>query len=209
MTKLTDLPGDVKDRLIQTFMQDPYKSPLVMQLQQQLQQSQGTIQQLNQQIALLRIQATQRLERQSEAIESDERIKRLEIAQKQWQTEADQSQQARMEVLKRLLDSGDYDGARMVVEAINMQDPPIIADPTIGQIADANSAVTRQSVNNALASTGATQAPQQPNQGGTPPTQSSQPQASITGSVPPNIPPQPRPAQSQPPRAAATLFTNA
>ncbi len=176
-------------------------------LQQQLQQSQATIQQLNQQIALLRIQATQRLERQSEAIESDERIKRLEIAQKQWQTEADQSQQARMEVLKRLLDSGDYEGARAVVEAINMQDPPIIADPTIGQLADANSAVTRQSVNNALASTGAMQN-QQPIQGGTPPVQSSQPQASITGSVPPNIPPQPRPA-AQPPRAAATLFTNA
>ena len=209
LTKLTDLPGDIKDRLVQTFKQDPYKSPLVMQLQQQLQQSQSTIQQLNQQIALLRIQATQRLERQSEAIESDERIKRLEIAQKQWQTEADQSQQARMEVLKRLLDSGDYDGARLVVEAINMQDPPIIADPTIGQIADANTAVTRQSVNNALASTGAMQNPQQQNQGGTPPAQSSQPQASITGSVPPNLPPQPRPAQPQPPRAAATLFTNA
>lgn len=207
LTDLTDLPNEIKERLKATFKQDPYKSPLVVQLQQQLQQSQATIQQLNQQIALLRIQATQRLERQSEAIESDERIKRLEIAQKQWQTEADQSQQARMEVLKRLLDNGDYDGARLVVEAINMQDPPIIADPTVGQIADANSAVTRQSVNNALASTGAMQNPQQGQMA--PPAQPSQP--STSGSVPPNLPPQPRPAQmntNQPPRAAATLFTN-
>lgn len=207
MLSLTDLDDEVKNKILVTFQQDPYKSPLVVQLQQQLQQSQATIENLNRQIALLRIQATQRLERQSEAIESDERIKRLEIAQKQWQVEADQSQQARMEVLKRLLDAGDYEGARAVVEAINLQDPPIIADPTIGQIADANSAVTRQSVNNALASTGAVQQPQQ-NQGGMPPAQPPMPQTSSTGSVPPNLPPQPRPS-TQPVRAAATLFTNA
>lgn len=204
----TDIETQTKEQLKQTFLQDPYKSPLVMQLQQQLQQSQQTIQQLNTQIALLRIQATQRLERQSEAIEADERMKRLEIAQKQWQTEADQSQQARMEVLKKLLEQGDYDGARMVVEAINMQDPPIIADPVIGQVADANSAVTRQSVNNALASTGAVGPQQQP---GAAPSQGPTPQQNIgpspSGAVPPNLPPQPRPSV-QPPRAAATLFTN-
>ena len=49
----------------------------------------------------------------------------------------------------------DYDGARLVMEAINLQDPPIIADPTIGEYADANSEATHQSVQNALASTGA------------------------------------------------------
>ena len=196
MLGYTDLDNKTKEKLAITFKQDPYKSPLVVQLQGQLQQSQKIIENLQRQIALLRIQATQRLERQSEAIESDERIKRLEITQKQWEQEQKQSQEARMEILRTLLQNKDYDGARLVMEAINLQDPPIIADPTIGEYADANSEATHQSVQNALASTGALGGGQQA--------------APATPPVMPNGPSQPmNPQQSNaPPRAAATLFTN-
>ena len=197
MLGYTDLDNKTKEQLAVTFKQDPYKSPLVVQLQGQLQQSQKLIENLQRQIALLRIQATQRLERQSEAIESDERIKRLEITQKQWEQEQKQSQEARMEILRTLLQNKDYDGARLVMEAINLQDPPIIADPTIGEYADANTPATHQSVQNALASTGALGGEQQ----------------GVPATPPPpvqNGPSQPmNPQQSNaPPRAAATLFTN-
>lgn len=196
MLGYTDLDNKTKEKLSTTFMQDPYKSPLVVQLQGQLQQSQKLIENLQRQIALLRIQATQRLERQSEAIESDERIKRLEITQKQWEQEQKQSQEARMEILRTLLQNKDYDGARLVMEAINLQDPPIIADPTIGEYADANSEATHQSVQNALESTGALGGGQQ-TEPATPP-------------AVPNDPSQPMNPQqgNAPPRAAATLFTN-
>lgn len=201
LTQLTDLPTDLQGRLINSFKQDPYKSPLVVQLQQQLQQSTKTIEDLNRQIALLRIQATQRLERQGEAIAADERMKRLEVTSKQNIEEMKQTQEANMLVLQTLLNNGDYDGARKVVEAINTREPYIVGDPEVGEYADANTSATMAGIRQDLVGSGAIGG-QQPNAPAP-----AQPQA------PAPQPPQPQgqPQQGgvpQPPKAAVTLFND-
>lgn len=153
MLKMTDLPLATKEALAQSFTQDPFKSPQVIQLQQTVQQLNQTIQQQNTQIALLRLQATQRLERQKEFIDSTERTKRLELAYKQWSDEAKQTQEALMEVLKDCLAKGDYDGAISIMEQIKQQSNPIITDNVINVAANAFVDENNQSVQNALAET--------------------------------------------------------
>lgn len=204
MLTLTDLDTKMKERIQGTFAQDPYKSPLVVQLQQQIQQLQKAVQDKDYQIGLLRLQATQRLERQGEAIASDERIERLKLTTQQNIEEMKQTQQANMEVLKTLLAAGDYDGARKVVEAINLREPPVVADPQVGEYADANTEATMSSIRQDLVGSGAVQS-QQP----TPP----MPQGGAPSQQPLAPQPLPKPVQSNapiaPPKAAATLFTNA
>lgn len=154
MLSLTDLPSQVKTALASTFKEDPWKSPQVLQLQQTVAQLNQTIQQQNTQIGLLRLQATQRLERQKEFIDSTERTKRLELAYKQWADEAKQTQDALMEVLKDCLANGDYDGAAAVLEQIKQQSNPVITDKIINLAANAFSDENNQSVQEALAETG-------------------------------------------------------
>ena len=153
MLGMTDLPSNVKTVLETSFKEDPFKSPQVLQLQQTVQQLNQTIQQQNTQIALLRLQATQRLERQKEFIDSTERTKRLEIAYKQWADEAKQTQEALMEVLKDCLAKQDYDGAIAVMEQIKQQSNPIITDKIINFAANAFTAENSNSVQDALAET--------------------------------------------------------
>lgn len=153
LLKLSDLPMSVKQEIAAALKQDPFKSPQVIQLQQTIQQLNQTIQQQNTQIALLRLQATQRLERQKEFIDSTERTKRLELAYKQWADEAKQTQEALMEVLKDCLEKGDYEGAISVMEQIKQQSNPIITDKIINFAANAFTEENNQSVQNALAET--------------------------------------------------------
>lgn len=205
MLALTDLPKETKESIAKTFQQDPYKSPLVVQLQQQNAQSQNTIEALLRQIALLRMQATQRLERQAEFISSNERIKRLEIAYKQWADEQKQTQEANMRLLEDFLSKGDYLGAASVIATIREQSNSLLSDPVLNNLANLNSPENMQSVQSALASTAQPiPAPQ-----GQPQGQPMQPQQ------------QPNPQQPMPPTlgrgpasmpkfgAAATLFNNA
>lgn len=205
MLALTDLPKETKESIAKTFQQDPYKSPLVVQLQQQNAQSQNTIEALQRQIALLRMQATQRLERQAEFIDSNERIKRLEIAYKQWADEQKQTQEANMRLLEDFLSKGDYLGAASVIATIREQSNSLLSDPVLNNLANLNSPENMQSVQSALASTAQPiPAPQ-----GQPQGQPMQPQQ------------QPNPQQPMPPTlgrgpasmpkfgAAATLFNNA
>lgn len=168
MLSLTDLPSQVKEALAVTFQQDPFKSPQVQQLEQTVQQLNQTIQNQNTQIALLRLQATQRLERQKEFIDSTERTKRLELAYKQWSDEAKQTQEALMEVLKDCLAKADYDGAIAVMEQIKQQSNPIITDKIINFAANAFTEENNQSVQNALAETSQPAAPTAPVQGPAP-----------------------------------------
>lgn len=168
MLSLTDLPSQVKEALAVTFQQDPFKSPQVQQLEQTVQQLNQTIQNQNTQIALLRLQATQRLERQKEFIDSTERTKRLELAYKQWSDEAKQTQEALMEVLKDCLAKADYDGAIAVMEQIKQQSNPIITDKIINFAANAFTEENNQSVQNALAETAQPAAPTAPVQGPAP-----------------------------------------
>lgn len=205
MLALTDLPKETKESIANTFQQDPYKSPLVVQLQQQNVESQKTIEALQRQIALLRMQATQRLERQAEFIDSNERIKRLEIAYKQWADEQKQTQEANMRLLEDFLSKGDYLGAASVIATIREQSNSLLSDPVLNNLANLNSPENMQSVQSALASTAQPiPAPQ-----GQPQGQPMQPQQ------------QPNPQQPMPPTlgrgpatmpkfgAAATLFNNA
>lgn len=162
LLELSDLPEKMKAEILASLKQDPFKSPQVIQLQQVVQKLNQTIQQQNTQIALLRLQATQRLERQKEFIDSTERTKRLELAYKQWADEQKQTQDARMEVLKNLLEQGDYAGALQVVTEIEHQSNPIITDRIINMAANAFSAENDASVQEALAESGAPPVPNTP-----------------------------------------------
>lgn len=153
MLAVSDLPDNTKKMLAESFTQDPFKSPQVIKLQGVVQQLNQTIQQQNQQIALLRLQATQRLERQKEFIDSTERTKRLEIALKQWTEEQKQNQEAAMAILNDCLAKGDYDGAIRILEQIRQESNPIITDNIINMGANAFTEENSQSVQSALAET--------------------------------------------------------
>ena len=153
MLAVSDLPNNTKEMLAESFTQDPFKSPQVIKLEQTVGQLNQTIQQQNQQIALLRLQATQRLERQKEFIDSTERTKRLEIALKQWTEEQKQNQEAAMEILKDCLAKQDYDGAIRILEQIRQQSDPLITDQIINLGANAFTEENNQSVQSALAET--------------------------------------------------------
>lgn len=205
MLALTDLPKETKESIAKTFQQDPYKSPLVVQLQQQNAQSQQTIEALQRQIALLRMQATQRLERQAEFIDSNERIKRLEIAYKQWADEQKQTQEANMRLLEDFLSKGDYLGAASVIATIREQSNSLLSDPVLNTLANLNSPENMQSVQSALASTAQPiPAPQGQPQGQ--PMQQ-QPQQNPQQPMPPTL--GRGPASMPKFGAAATLFNNA
>lgn len=205
MLALTDLPKETKESIAKTFQQDPYKSPLVVQLQEQNAQSQNTIEALQRQIALLRMQATQRLERQAEFIDSNERIKRLEIAYKQWADEQKQTQEANMRLLEDFLSKGDYLGAASVIATIREQSNSLLSDPVLNELANLNSPENMQSVQSALASTAQPiPAPQGQPQGQ--PMQQ-QPQQNQQQPMPPTL--GRGPASMPKFGAAATLFNNA
>jgi hypothetical protein len=119
----------MKQRVGQLLMQDPFASPKVVELNQQLQKAQQTIQQQTNTITQLRIMASQRMERQAEWVASQERIKRFEIMFKQWQQENKDTQEARMEVLRKLLDNGDTFGAMAMLQAIRQIDNPVLTEP--------------------------------------------------------------------------------
>lgn len=137
-----NLPYNVKQRAGQLLMTDPYASPMVKQLQGQLQQAQQTIGNMQQQMAILRTQASQRLERQAEWVAAQERIKRGEIQFKQWQQENKDTQEARMEVLRKLLEAGDTIGALSMLNTIQQIDRPVLADPMSQALMDQHTGET-------------------------------------------------------------------
>lgn len=159
MLQLEDLDTDTIAFINETFTQDPFKSPQVIALQEQNKQLQDTIQRQTIQIGLLRIQATQRLERQKEFIDSTERTKRLDIALKQWTEEQKQTQEAYMAILNDCLQKGDYNGAIQILETIKSQSNPILTDEVINMASNAFAVENAKSVQSALQKTAV--APQQ------------------------------------------------
>lgn len=129
MLATSELPENMKQRVGELLLKDPYASPKVVELSQQLQQATQTIQKQSQQITQLRIMASQRMERQAEYTAMLERVKRFELMFKQWQQENKDTQEARMEVLRRLLDNGDVAGATAMLQAIQQSDAPVLAEP--------------------------------------------------------------------------------
>lgn len=162
MLAVEDLPTAVKQTVADSFQQDQFKSPLVQELQNNVKKLTDELAQKNVQISLLRIQATQRLERQKEFIDSTERTKRLDLALKQWTEEQKQTQQAQMAVLNDCLAKGDYDGAVRIVQEIKESSNPIITDKVINIASNAFAEENAQSVKSALDESGATDPIQQP-----------------------------------------------
>lgn len=125
------LPYDMKTRIGKLLLQDPFASPLVKQLQTQIQQLTLQLQKSEQREAILRTMASQRLERQAEWVAAQKEIKRNELAYKQWEAENKDTQEARMELLRDLLAKGDMVGAMAVLDTIKQVDPPIATNPAL------------------------------------------------------------------------------
>lgn len=126
----SEMPIAMKERIGQLLMQDPFASPAMQALKQQNSALMQTIQKQENAITQLRIMASQRMERQAEYVASQERIKRFEVMFKQWQQENKDTQEARMEVLRRLLDNGDTYGAMAMLQAIQEIDVPVLDRPS-------------------------------------------------------------------------------
>lgn len=126
----SEMPIAMKERIGQLLMQDPFASPAMQALKQQNTALMQTIQKQENTITQLRIMASQRMERQAEYVASQERIKRFEVMFKQWQQENKDTQEARMEVLRRLLDNGDTYGAMAMLQAIQEIDMPVLDRPS-------------------------------------------------------------------------------
>lgn len=126
----SEIPTAMKQQLQQSLMRDPYASPLVQQLKTQIQQLAEQSKAKDQTISLLRIQATQRLERQAEYVAMQERVEQQKTLFDQWKVEQEQSQDARMEVLKDCLTKNDIPGAMAVLATIQQTDKPLVIPET-------------------------------------------------------------------------------
>lgn len=129
--RLSDLDPQTKLRIESTLKQDPFASPKVVELQAEIQKLNQTIQQKDIQLGLMRLQATQRLERQAEFVAMTERTKQADIALKQWQQETKDTTAAKMELLKKALEVGDLKLAMQVINSIEAVDPSVLADNAV------------------------------------------------------------------------------
>lgn len=129
----SDLPMDTKQRIGATLKQDPFASPKVQQLTVQIKQLQAQLQEKDQQITMLRIQATQRLERQAEFVAMQERVKRGELAFKQWSEEQKDTQEGRMALLDAALKAGDVQGALQILHSIESRDSLVTSQPAVAE----------------------------------------------------------------------------
>lgn len=150
----SSLPLKMKRRLGNLLMQDPFASPMVKQLQGQVQQLNTELQKAQQREAILRTMASQRLERQAEWVAAQKEIKRNEIALKQWQQENKDTQEARMELLRSMLQQGDTVGALALLDTIKQVDPPIATNPVLNEMGDEDLAESTSSVNEDIRNAG-------------------------------------------------------
>lgn len=165
----SSLPLKMKERLGNLLMQDPFASPMVKQLQTQVQQLTGELQKAQQREAILRTMASQRLERQAEWVAAQKEIKRNEIALKQWQQENKDTQEARMELLRTMLQQGNTVGALALLDSIKQVDPPIVTDPVLNAMGNQDLAENTDSIREDINNAGTVQQPAaNPGQPGTP-----------------------------------------
>lgn len=141
----SEIPTDKKMFLAQTLMKDPFASPVVQQLKAQIQQLTEQTKAKDQTIALLRGTATLRLERDAGYVAEQEREHQRKILFDQWKEEQQQTQDARMLVLKTLLEQGDTAGAMACLAAISEKDQPLVVpDAPNSQLQQAQNAVQGQ-----------------------------------------------------------------
>jgi hypothetical protein len=137
---LSDLEEDIKNRVMQTFNVDPNASPFVVELKNTIQQAKDVLAQKDQQIAILRTQASQRLERQSEYVAMTERVARMKISFEQWKQETKDAQQARLELMKNALAEGRMDVALQALDAMERRDGLLLAQQSVDSIVNAGDA---------------------------------------------------------------------
>jgi hypothetical protein len=125
------LDQKTKEALAKLLLADPLASPMVQQLKQQVQQLTQELQKSQQREAILRTMASQRLERQAEWVAAQKEIKRNEFVLKQWQQEDKDTQEARMELMRSFIQSGDTRAALALLEQIKQTDPTIATNPTL------------------------------------------------------------------------------
>jgi hypothetical protein len=135
---LADLDVDVKERIRQTFSADPNASPALQAEKAKAAQLEQALQQKEQHIAILRTQASQRLERQSEYVAMVERTKRMELAFKQWQQETKDAQQARLEFMKSALAQGNIEQALKAMDAMERRDSLVLAQTEVQDMINSN-----------------------------------------------------------------------
>lgn len=158
----SSLPLKMKERLGKLLLEDPFASPMVKQLQTQVQGLTLELQKAQQREAILRTMASQRLERQAEWVAAQKEIKRNELALKQWQQENKDTQEARMELLRDMLQKGDTVGALMLLDSIKQVDPPVVTDPTLEAMGNQDLAENTNNVREDILDAGTIGQPQQP-----------------------------------------------
>lgn len=131
--KLTEIEDQTKASLARTFETDPFASPLTKQLKAQIEELKKMSSEKDHTISILRVQASQRLERQDNYVKMVERTRRMEMAFKQWQQETKDTQAARMEVLKTALQGGDTMTALFTLQSIEQTDPLIALEQSVQQ----------------------------------------------------------------------------
>ena len=169
----SSMPKKMKERVGALLLQDPFASPLTQQLKAQIQQLTAELQKARQREAILRTMASQRLERQAEWVSAQKEIKRNELAFKQWQQENKDTQEARMEMLRKLLDAGDTVGALALLDTIKQVDPPIVTDPVLDAMGNVDEQQSTNAVREDINAVGTIQNPAGPVPGA--PVQAGQP----------------------------------
>lgn len=159
------LDEKTKEALAKLLLADPLASPMVQQLKQQVQQLTQELQKAQQREAILRTMASQRLERQAEWVAAQKEIKRNEFALKQWQQEDKDTQEARMELMRSFIQSGDTAAALALLDQIKQTDPTIATNPTLAAMGtnDLNTMTSsaREDINNVDGNSGVPSGQQQ------------------------------------------------
>lgn len=146
--KFADLPSATKETILATFKTDPFASPQVQGLKVQIEQLNEALRKKDQQIAILQLKASTRAEHQNEYIAMLERNNNAELLFKRWQQEQKDTTSARMEVLRKALEAGDINTARVMLDAIQQVDTtPIntaaVENVTVGDYTEPEPMITQ------------------------------------------------------------------
>ena len=129
--KFSDLPSETKDVIANTIKTDPFASPIVQQLKQQIAERDKQMVDMRMKMAVLELKASVRAEHQETYVNMTERVKNADIALEKWKVEQKQTQDARMELLKGAIERGDTQTALGLLQAISVTDRTPIATATV------------------------------------------------------------------------------
>lgn len=146
--KFADLPSATKQKVLDTIKTDPYASPMVQGLKTQIDQLNDALRKKDMQIAILQLKASTRAEHQNEYIAMLERNNNAELLFKRWQQEQKDSTSARMEVLRKALETGDLVAAKAMLDLIQQIDTTpintaVVESVTVGDHIEPEAPITQ------------------------------------------------------------------